>query len=158
MVQPIPTSVLFRQDEHVRLHDIACRVGKNKNWIDERRFYNESWNSRRASVVRGRLTNTTQASEEYMRWYMDRTVTFVTNPTHQVPNPHAYQNDGQMLTMMFYQMSGNEMVNNLAGHYMNFSHVDHGAYLPAHVMEYPVHVELPPVPERLPRRARGRGR
>ncbi|KAK1408290.1 hypothetical protein QVD17_39938 [Tagetes erecta] len=57
----------------------------------------------------------------------------------------------------FYQMPGNEMVNNLAGHYMNFSHVDHGAYLPAHVMENPVHVELPPVPERLPRRARGRG-
>ncbi|KAK1430390.1 hypothetical protein QVD17_13092 [Tagetes erecta] len=58
----------------------------------------------------------------------------------------------------FYQMPGNEMVNNLAGHYMNFSHVEHGAYLPAHVMENPVHVELPPVPERLPRRARGRGR
>ncbi|KAK1434942.1 hypothetical protein QVD17_00697 [Tagetes erecta] len=164
MVQPIPTSVLLRRDEHVRLHGITRKGGRNRNWIDEHRFYNESWNSRRVSVVRGSLTNTTNASEEYMRWYMERTVTFVTNPTHQVPNPHGFQNDGQLLTMMrqgmsqFYQMPGNEIVNNLAGYYMNFSHADHGAYLPAHVIENPVHVEVPHVPERITRRARGRGR
>ncbi|KAK1432205.1 hypothetical protein QVD17_09099 [Tagetes erecta] len=60
----------------------------------------------------------------------------------------------------FYQMSGNEMFNNLAGHYLDFSHADYGAYLPAHVMENPVHVELPHVAERLSRRVRegGRGR
>ncbi|KAK1432258.1 hypothetical protein QVD17_09153 [Tagetes erecta] len=90
--------------------------------------------------MRGRLTNTTVAFEEYMRWYLERTVTF-------------RQGMSQV-----YQMPGYEMVNNLAGHYMDFSHADHEAYLPGHVMENPDHVELPPVLERLPRRARGRGR
>jgi len=50
------------------------------------------------------------------------------------------------------------MGTNMTACHMDFAHVDHGGYLPTHVVETPVYAQLPPVPQRVRRRGRERGR
>ncbi|KAK1407961.1 hypothetical protein QVD17_39589 [Tagetes erecta] len=79
-------------------------------------------------------------------------------------NPRGFQNDGQRMSMrmdgmsQFYQRPRDEMGTNMATRYMDFAYVDHGGYLPTHVVENLVYAQLPPVPQRVRRRGRGQGR
>ncbi|KAK1430764.1 hypothetical protein QVD17_13753 [Tagetes erecta] len=164
MAQPIPTRQLMTRAEHIGLHQVTRRGGRNKDWKDEHNSFVQKWESRHHRVVTGEFTDSTIASQAYMRWYKDHTVEYITNPAYQASNPRGFQNDGQRMTMLmdgmsqFYQRSGDEMGTNMATRYMDFAHADHGGYLPTHVVENPVYYQLPPVPHRARRRGRGRGR
>lgn len=100
MFQPIPTNLLLTREQHIRLHRTTRKGGRSKNWINEHNFFIQEWASRLQHNVIGAYSTSPIASQEYMQWYLQRTVVYTTNPTHQDENPHGFQNEGQRLRLM----------------------------------------------------------
>ncbi|KAG6508462.1 hypothetical protein ZIOFF_033836 [Zingiber officinale] len=93
MHQPIPIPRLL--DKHVALHKMTRSGRANTNWIETHQQYIDHWRDSLNHVENGELVNDPMhASVEYMSWYWQRTVIYITNPSQRFSS-NGFQGDGE---------------------------------------------------------------
>ncbi|KAG6468100.1 hypothetical protein ZIOFF_072668 [Zingiber officinale] len=93
MHQPIPIPRLL--DKHVALHKMTRSGRANTNWIETHQQYIDHWRDSLNHVENGELVNDPMhASVEYMSWYWQRTVIYITNPSQRFSSS-GFQGDGE---------------------------------------------------------------
>ncbi|KAD5802939.1 hypothetical protein E3N88_14299 [Mikania micrantha] len=113
ILQKIPNALPIDKAEHKRLHALTRQGKANKDWRREHHHYMQAWDGRFFNVVNGEFNNVAGVSIDYMQWFWERTVLYITNPGHHEANPHGYQNHGGRFQVMvdgvtqMYQMTGN---------------------------------------------------
>ncbi|KAG6513450.1 hypothetical protein ZIOFF_023780 [Zingiber officinale] len=93
MHQPIPIPRLL--DKHVALHKMTRSGRANTNWIETHQQYIDHWRDSLNHVENGELVNDPMhASVEYMSWYWQRIVIYITNPSQRFSSS-GFQGDGE---------------------------------------------------------------
>lgn len=81
MVQPIPENNFgFSKHELEKLHKSNRKNNNAVDWLSKHGFYVQMWNSRLNNVVIGEPCNPYVVSQDYMTWFLNRTVYYITNP------------------------------------------------------------------------------
>lgn len=84
MFQAKPTNILMDEDTHKYLHKIDGRSGV-QDWRQTHATYVGKWRDRLTDDVTGFFCgdDSYKPSDEYMAWFLPRTVYFVQDPTRQ---------------------------------------------------------------------------
>ncbi|XP_022031223.1 serine/threonine-protein phosphatase 7 long form homolog [Helianthus annuus] len=101
MVQHIPPSIPLTVEELARLHKTTW-IGKTGwDWTIRHDVYVYAWYHRHDSVVEGETITSYPVIDDYMSWFMNHTVLYLTNPRSSAVPMRGFQDDGaraQMLT------------------------------------------------------------
>lgn len=103
MFQAIPPTIPLTRDEFNYLKNLN-RNGKSDNWLNRHSRYVNSWRYRHQNIVVGEFIQGSAISDDYMDWYMSRTVLHITNPTSAQTQQSSYNNDGggmQYMVILF---------------------------------------------------------
>lgn len=106
MHQPIPVPRLM--EHHAALHRMTRNGRFSNDWIQTNRPYYDHWKERAAHVENGTHgDDMTNASIEYMTWYWQRTVIYITNPSTSIGFQEGFQGDGsttECLVSIFFNV------------------------------------------------------
>ncbi|KAM0024532.1 putative protein-serine/threonine phosphatase [Helianthus debilis subsp. tardiflorus] len=100
MFQYIPNPIAIDHNEHARLHAMN-RSGKTGwNWLSRHAPYVSQWEARHQNLVTGELTTSVGVANDYMSWYMQHTVLYVSNPQLSAGPTSGFQDEGARVQMM----------------------------------------------------------
>ena len=92
-------------DNQAALHSLDRRGRANQDWSTTHRQYIDIWTDRRVHVQDGTvIEDTTYPSDEYVQWYRERTVIYISNPSRFPAFPEGFQGDSaraQYLVSLF---------------------------------------------------------
>ncbi|CDP08143.1 unnamed protein product [Coffea canephora] len=81
-------------DNQAALHSIDRRGRANQDWSTTHKQYIDIWTDRHVHVQDGTvIADTTYLSDEYVQWYRERTVIYISNPSRLPPFPEGFQGD-----------------------------------------------------------------
>lgn len=88
------------------LHKFSRRGKKNQDWSLAHVHYIDAWTHRHGMVADGTaVDDTTYPSDDYFRWYRQRTVIYVSNPRRHPPIPEGFQGDSARVEYLVDAMS-----------------------------------------------------
>jgi len=100
IVQGIPRDVLMSREHHKRLHDINRAGRRGVNWLQRHESYVASWQNRHQEIVGGEQAEAPTVSDDYMQWYINHTVWYISNPGLSVREVTGFQNTGAGFNLM----------------------------------------------------------
>ena len=100
MVQRIPEPVFPDPDTHEELHKIKRSGRTNNNWLTTHQHFINSWNDRYNTVVEGNIVRAPTIADDYLDWYIQRTVIYITNPANDSTANRGFQNDGSSVQLL----------------------------------------------------------
>ncbi|CDP04906.1 unnamed protein product [Coffea canephora] len=81
-------------DNQAALHSLDRCGRANQDWSTTHRQYIDIWTDRRVHVQDGTvIEDTTYPSDEYVQWYRERTVIYISNPSRFFAFPEGFQGD-----------------------------------------------------------------
>lgn len=83
LIQQIPTFRLLTPEEHKILHKIKRSGRRNCNWRQINGHYINIWMTRHQTLATGAPSASPYATPEYISWFLDRTLIFVSDLSNQ---------------------------------------------------------------------------
>lgn len=90
----LPNELEITPQDHETLHKMTLRGRGNENWLNKLRKYIDVWDNRAGNLLVGQPGIETHPN--YMPWYYDNTVIFITNPGRQNPANHMPDMGGRI--------------------------------------------------------------
>ncbi|XP_071922876.1 serine/threonine-protein phosphatase 7 long form homolog [Coffea arabica] len=92
MHQPIPDMV--DTDDNKKLHSL-CRSGRpGKDWTQHHSHWIEYWERRAEAYVWGTCRDPNESMDDYMTWYHNRTVRYISSPVSHLLRRDGHRGDG----------------------------------------------------------------
>ncbi|XP_022020160.1 serine/threonine-protein phosphatase 7 long form homolog [Helianthus annuus] len=164
MVQCIPPPINIEVGEHERLHSLVRNGKTGWDWKSRHEPYVNAWNHREHNVVNGQQIETYSVANDYMTWYLEHTVVYLTNPRQPLEPMAGFQDDGATVRMMadslgvIHQSQDMEMMQQTAYRALNMSNLAEYTQYPTNLTNDPVDLSSYPSSQRIRRRRRrGRG-
>ncbi|KAJ0765843.1 putative protein-serine/threonine phosphatase [Helianthus annuus] len=162
MVQYIPHPIAKNNTEHARLHSINRIEKTGWNWRSRHNPYVRGWDTRHQNLVTGEYITSVSVANDYMAWYMQHTVLYLTNPRLPPGPMSGFQDEGarvQMMTMgLIHQSQDLDFIQGAAYRALEMSNVPEYTQYPTHLTQEPMDLVSYPRKQRLGRpRRRGHG-
>ncbi|XP_021991078.2 serine/threonine-protein phosphatase 7 long form homolog [Helianthus annuus] len=164
MFQYIPNPIAIDHNEHARLHS-KNRSGKTGwNWLSRHAPYVSQWEARHQNLVTGELMTSVGVANDYMSWYMEHTVLYVSNPQLSAGPTSGFQDDRARVQMMsetmglIHRSEDVDVIHGAAYRALEMSNVPQYTQYPTHLSQEPVDLVSYPRTQRVgrpQRRARG---
>ncbi|XP_035841001.1 serine/threonine-protein phosphatase 7 long form homolog [Helianthus annuus] len=164
MFQYIPNPIAIDHNEHARLHSMN-RSGKTGwNWLSRHAPYVSQWEARHQNLVTGELMTSVGVANDYMSWYMEHTVLYVSNPQLSAGPTSGFQDEGARVQMMsetmglIHRSEDVDVIHGAAYRALEMSNVPQYTQYPTHLSQEPVDLVSYPRTQRVGRpRRRARG-